>query len=580
MKNINFILFFSAILFSMVSCKVDELPGTKNQALTSGGLEIKNDDTSTVVNGRSVSLKAIINNEQSREITECGVLYSTVQGFSQGQAEKVVALAENITENSFTVNIDNLVDDKTYYYYFYVNHSGGMSMSGESSFEVPAIVSEPLVAFDDNKIIDGTTLYGVVLSDGHNAITAYGVRWSTTEDMANAIEVQGVETETVDGALYYSVDLSNIINEWNNAGNLYFQMYAVNELGKGTSEVKNMERPKNYAKYEIIRLWVTDATTAKMEIKCVSTGVNLTSYGYVVNGTKVELTGEANIAGATQLVELTRLNDGDNKVYIYGVNEDGTSVETNENSRSFSTKILDKYDPTIRYFELDPIKVNDNGVEKYCYFLDRNLGARDAASKTDDKVRVNPTQDEAGWLFQWGRKGDVYEGVGHQMWDSQKQSGAIPITSYGNHYYKFITNGSSPYSWIKFETGQDSKKILTSLWNEDPEGGTHNPCPIGYRVPKSIEMKYFFNEENRGNMKIVAANVSRSASHGGLLYNQGVCYSTCTIYDFKVFKPYVWCITVNSDGSLKFPTGSDTSKTLGLGIFVRPVRVEVIESNQ
>lgn len=572
MKNINFILFFSAILFSMVSCKVDELPGTKNQALTSGGLEVKNDDASTVVNGRSVSLKAIINNEQSREITECGVLYSTVQGFSQGQAEKVVASAENITENSFTVNIDNLVDDKTYYYYFYVNHSGGMSMSGESSFEVPAIVSEPLVAFDDNKIIDGTTLYGVVLSDGHNAITAYGVRWSITEDMANAIEVQGVETETVDGALYYSVDLSSIINEWNNAGNLYFQMYAVNELGKGTSEVKNMERPKNYAKYEIIRLWVTDATTAKMEIKCVSTGVNLTSYGYVVNGTKVELTGEANIAGATQLVELTRLNDGDNKVYIYGVNEDGTSVETNENSRSFSTKILDKYDPTIRYFELDPIEVKDEtkGTVTYYYFLDRNLGAKKAAEITDTAPRTDATQDEAGWLFQWGR-----DGQGHQYWDSEIELNAGPLTSesqFNNHKTKFMAH--SKYTW--FDNSESQKNKLSEFWNREwNNGGNYNPCPTGFYVPSSADLKLFFT--NRDKMKIVVADKFRTARTGTFL--TGTCYWTCQLVTANGrMLAYAWVIENNS-GTLKWPTSGST-KELGQGNFIRPVRVETIESHQ
>lgn len=572
MKNINFILFFSVILFSMVSCKVDELPGTKNQAVTSGGLKVENDDASTVVNGRSVSLKAIINNEQSREITECGVLYSTVQGFSQGQAEKVVASAENITENSFTVNIDNLVDDKTYYYYFYVNHSGGLSMSGESSFEVPAIEDVPLVVFDENKVIDGTTLYGVVLSNGHKELIEYGVQWSTTENMTNPQKVQGVQTEIVDGALYYSVDLSTIIDAWNSAGELYFQMYAVNELGKGTSEVKKMPHPKIYAKYEVTRLWVTDATTAKMEIKCVATGENLTSYGYVINGTMVELNNGTMAVGATEVIEMTGLNDGDNKVYIYGVNKDGTSVETSENSRIFSTKILDKYDPTIRYFELDPIKVEnaDEGTVTYYYFLDRNLGAKEAAETTDTAPRTDAKQDEAGWLFQWGR-----DGQGHQYWDSEVENEAGPLTSesqFNNHKTKFMAH--SRYTW--FDNSESQKDKLYEFWNREwNNGGNYNPCPSGYYVPSSADLILFFDNKDR--MKIVVADKFRTASKG--LLSAGTCYWTSQLVTSSGrMLAYAWVIESNS-GTLKWPT-SGSPKELGQGNFIRPVRVDVLKINK
>lgn len=564
-------------LLSLIACKEDALPGSKNQSVVSGGLEVKNEADRVVVDGRTATLYGVINNEQNREIVECGVYYSTVQGFSEGQAQKVVAAS--VEGSSFSVAVDQLLDGRTYYYYFYVRHSGGLSLSEEVSFEVPEIISEPLVAFDENQRIDGTTLYGVVLSDGHKEVTEIGVEYSATEDMAGAKPLSGVLSEEVEGAKYYKVDAFSIFDEWIAAEFYYFRMYAKNEIGTGYSDVMKIVRPKKYAQYKITRLWVTAATTAKMEIKCVDAGIGeVTKCGYNLNGSTVDLTGEdlPLQAGSSKVLEINNLKDGDNKIFIYGENADGISVETNENSRSFTTKILDKYDSNIRYFELDPILVTEGTLKKYCYFLDRNLGAKQAAEKTDVTARKNPTQDEAGWLFQWGRNGKMHNGVGHQTWTSEKSGGPIPLSSYGNHYYKFIVNGSSPYIWIKFDKEDDKKKVLTSLWNETPEGGDNNPCPVGYRVPKSPELKAFFAAENRENMKIVAANVARSASSGSLLTNQGVSYVTCMISDFVNGKPYVWCIKVNDDGSLVFPTGSSTDKYLGLGMFVRPVRIEEV----
>lgn len=576
MSYIKLVFYIVVSLLAVVSCKEDPLPVSKNQAVISGGLEVRNDVDRVSVTGRTATLFAVVDNEQNREITECGVYYSTIQDFSEGQAQKVVA--ESSDGKEFSVTIDRLIDGKTYYYYFYVRHSGGLSLSEESSFKVPEIISEPLVAFDENSIVDGTTLYGVILSDGHKEITEIGIEWSLSESMENPGIIEGSIENLIkeDDSYYFNIDAESISETWIDNEILYFKIYAKNEEGTGYSDVMKIVRPKKYAQYKITRLWVTDATTAKMEIKCIDQGIGeITGCGYSINGNKVDLTGDELplSPGDKKVIVVTDLKDGDNKIFIYGVNSDGISVETKENSRSFSTKILDKYDSSIRYFELDPIVVDGF----YCYFLDRNLGARKAADKTDEMVRVDPTEDEVGWLFQWGRKGTMHNGVGHQSWKSENSAGPIPISSYGNHYYKFITNGSSPYQWIKFNEGEDEKTVLTSLWNEKADGGEYNPCPVGYRVPKSSELKSFFNEENRVNMKIVAANVTKSATSGKLLDTQGVCYVTCMLQSYKSpYHPYVWVIKVNNDGTLVYPTGSSTDKFLGLGMFVRPVRVEAI----
>lgn len=560
-----------ACLLSLIACKEDALPGSKNQSVVSGGLEVKNEADRVVVDGRTATLYGVINNEQNREIVECGVYYSTVQGFSEGQAQKV--MAASVEGSAFSVAVDQLLDGRTYYYYFYVRHSGGLSLSEEASFEVPEIISEPLVAFDENQRIDGTTLYGVVLSDGHKEVTKYGVEWSVSENMENPAVIEGENLFKEDGSYYFSVDAESIVSEWAAKGELYFRMFATNEINTGYSKVMKISRPKVLPKYAITKLWITGETTAKMEIRCVVPGAGLSAYGYVVNdGEQTMLSGGAVEAGQVEIVELTGLKDGENKVFVFGVNEDGTSLENSSNNRSFTTKIIDKYDSNIRYFELEPIEVEENGVTKYCYFLDRNLGAKNAAQNTDEEVRTDATEEDAGGLFQWGRNGrkNRNTGIGHQNWNSETSpigAAATLSTVETNHYYKFITSKTNDKSGSWIVNSLSDMDMLNELWNDSQNGGSQNPCPSGYRVPTSAELKGFFL--NKENMKIVLANKLRSVNGGAVSPGRTFFWSCKLREEGQYIKAYAW---IYQNG---WPT-SGSSTNIGTGCFIRPVRVEVV----
>ena len=96
-------------------------------------------------------------------------------------------------------------------------------------------------------------------------------------------------------------------------------------------------------------------------------------------------------------------------------------------------------------------------------WMDRNLGASQVATSSTDSSAY-------GDLYQWGRFGD-----GHQCRNSGTTSTLSITDSPGNA--NFILT-SYPHDW---RTTQNN-----NLWQGI--NGINNPCPIGFRIPTSVEL--------------------------------------------------------------------------------------------
>ena len=546
MKKIFYLLFL--VIFVFTGCKVDKIE-SNNDATSTGGLEVSLDKIETVA-FNDATVKAQINNTMSREIHECGVLYSDVPFFSLGQAKKIKA--ESFGETDFSVNINGLTDGVTYYFRFYVNHSAGVSMSSlseDSKFVTPLNYRVPELLILSPESINERQIEAEVVHDGHYTLTEFGAYYSVMSDMSNSVKIVANTVEQEDGVWKYVVDLptEDIIPQ---NSTFYCQAYSINEKGEGRSEIKEikLERAKQYPSFEIIQVKIISKTEAELSAKVLSQGYDaITEYGYYINGSKVKV-GDAIAEGETFTAIISGLTMGkDNTLYPYGINSDGETKQPAE-LYTFYTGIPDKFDPSIVYLELPAIEKDG---KKY-YFLDRNLGAR-AAYETGD----GPTDmQEAGWVFQWGRNAD-----GHQLWSSKVKAITAPIDVYPipEEYVGFYLSNKSSYDWI----GKITEPPYTTLWDNSPSGGINNPCPEGYRVPTRDELKILF--ENKDKLKVVNPGIFRAASDG-TKRTGNACYWSCEVNQTKgKVSAYQYVI----------PTAAVAeNSSSGQGNFIRAVRVE------
>ena len=166
MKKIKSVLMLLLIVF-VASCRVDSLQDIGENQIISGGLSVDFDKVKGVqmientLTYDGVELLAKIENTRNQSIEEYGVYFSTIENFSLGQASKVEAsnlgTLGGFDETYFSNNLSNLNDKMTYYFRFYVKHSGGLSLSdlqSDASFttKINYRVPETLILSEDKKI--------------------------------------------------------------------------------------------------------------------------------------------------------------------------------------------------------------------------------------------------------------------------------------------------------------------------------------------------------------------------------------------------------------------------------------------
>lgn len=157
-------------------------------------------------------------------------------------------------------------------------------------------------------------------------------------------------------------------------------------------------------------------------------------------------------------------------------------------------------------------------------WMDRNLGAsRAATSQTDTQAY--------GDLYQWGRGAD-----GHQKRNSINTSITSNTDSPGHG--NFIVSGK--YSETDWRMPQNN-----NLWQG--MNGVNNPCPIGYRIPTSIEwwneLKSWTSNDSDGAfsspLKLPMAG-SRVASNGtqDVIFLHGWYWSS--LIENSSYAPYIY----------------------------------------
>ena len=552
-KTISIAYTLLMIIFIAIGCREDNI-WVNDDAQTIGGVSVafSEDGASILAESltfNSAEVKATIKNEMSREIEECGAYYSTIPGFSIGQAQKVVG---NVMDNqSFIVKLAELKDGTTYYFRFYVKHSGGLSYSALTSknqFQTKLNYRVPDVEMTSASSIYEKIVEAKVVHNGYYDITECGIYYGESVDQMK--KLKATSEKVVDGVYTFKVAMA--AEELVQDKPYYFKAYAVNQLGEGVSVAKQivLERAREYPVLSVVKIQVLSRTSAKMIAKVETTGFDaIKEYGYYLNGKKVLVqTGSLN-GGETFEVEINNLVMGrENAIYPYAVNSDGESREIEPTL--FYTGIIGKNeaDKNLVYLELPPIMSNG----KSYYFLDRNLGAQAAHDTGDDPS--DGTQ--AGWVFQWGRDAD-----GHQLWAAPAIAFAGGSAQYplaDQYKGKFIGNATT-YVWIQKIT----QPSYLTFWTNASDGGINNPCPEGFRVPTIDEIKLLF--ANKPAMKVVDPKVFRAASDGGKRVGDAQ-YWTCSV-DPANAKVAAWQIRIK-DGVSALGSSS------GQGNFIRCVRVE------
>jgi len=145
-----------------------------------------------------------------------------------------------------------------------------------------------------------------------------------------------------------------------------------------------------------------------------------------------------------------------------------------------------------------PVKtVDGNWLTFMCY----NLGAAESVkslSPTEQAAYTAPL-DEYGYCYQWGRKTDGHQaryGQSYPSNNTNEESGVVSnpnlddngqvVSTFTAAYGKFIKNNSD-ITYYDWRSPQDS-----TLWYNN--GKTANdPCPQGWRVPTTIEMRSIMN---------------------------------------------------------------------------------------
>jgi uncharacterized protein (TIGR02145 family) len=156
-------------------------------------------------------------------------------------------------------------------------------------------------------------------------------------------------------------------------------------------------------------------------------------------------------------------------------------------------------------------------------WMDRNLGANQAATSSDDS-------EAYGDLFQWGRAGD-----GHQCRDSEITNGPVASGIEDNDFIK------SDGDWLSTSDG--------TRWTDDGNKGNHDPCPDGFRIPTQAEWAAEANQNNWGGATDVFNSVLK-LTLGGKRESDCNEFGSCSDVSINNLNTgYYWSSTVDGDQS-------------------------------
>lgn len=516
------LIYLLSVIGIVSACGESELTLSQQQAVVAGNVKVESELSEAgkqrmeqTLGYHSVELVGNVSNPDGVEISSYGVLLSEVPYFSLSQAVEYVGESlggvEGFSENDYLVKLGGLKDEVTYYFRFFVKHAKGISYSEymeENTFKTVKHPRVPETKILTEDYIDILEVKANIEHDGHFAVTECGIYFGLSEDALNTKLKASNVPVIVDHQGEYAVSMGGY---GLNVGDFFYcQPYAINEKGEGKGEIVKLkvEKAKAYAKLEIVDRKVY-RNKVVLSVTVSSVGDHyMKEYGYYDTNT-----GNRHVI-ANNLTEQTSPKKGDNlevvfdnlkmgekhSIYMYAVNaEDEESLEPDE-YYEFMAGIQGKNedDKDIIYLELNPIESNG---KKY-YILDRNLGA----SGVYETGSAPEKPEDLGWLLQHGRKAD-----GHQLYNSKvvqkaASGGSFQTLEEAGNYVDFIGNSTS-WAWLNPNVHESEK-----LWTDSEDGGKHNPCPIGYRIPIKSELNLM--NEHKDQLKFGTNYRWRTASSG------------------------------------------------------------------
>lgn len=478
-----------AVLAAGAACSaVEETDG-------GGVVSVSTSENAVSVTSSGATVNAVIFGDAG-SVTDRGVFWSVETGFDVGAAEKTSA--ESLSGSAFSVTLTDLQAETTYYARAYAETADGISTGEEISFTTlaagaQAVLPELRIPEVSDISPESATVSSAVEVTEAAGVSERGICYSTEpEPTVDDTRIPDAES----GFGEFSVSLENLTD----GTTYYVRAYAVSPAGVAYSgEVSFTARfvPKApVVAFVSEKVGNIDFTTASVTIRIVDNGGEAPSeYGVaygtdpdnldqVYNETANAIDGEGNA-----VIDITGLEE--NTTYYIkarAVNSSGTGLS--DDILHFHTAI-DGGDG-LKYYVMDPISVTVDGVAVELEFLDRNLGAKRVAESKDD-------YEAYGWMFQWGRRADGHQKV---TWTSAS-TGSFDLGFAANSEApedRTTEDGSPVYyasgesDWVldpNKATAEDTR--LNWYWGakeEDPlysTGGTNNPCPEGFRVPKAIE---------------------------------------------------------------------------------------------
>jgi hypothetical protein len=169
------------LVFLMLSCRkwnLSKVPTVKTQS-------------STNVKYYSATINGTIIEDGGAEVTDRGFCWSTIPNPKlQSDSSRSVGAGND----SFSIEILNLVDGKKYYYRAYATNAVGTSYGDEIDFSTTKVSPSLLTSPISDISISGASCGGNVTDDGGTPITARGVVWSTSQGPTVSLT-----TKTTDG---------------------------------------------------------------------------------------------------------------------------------------------------------------------------------------------------------------------------------------------------------------------------------------------------------------------------------------------------------------------------------------------
>jgi hypothetical protein len=509
-------------------------------------------DLSAVVSETSVTISGTF----TGKVTAAGVIIDDNSDFSSSNTYKAV-----ISENKFTVTVNNLTREKKYYCKAYISNTFVNVESSSVSFEIGKLITESIVITSDVTSITNTTATcgGNVTSDGGADVTARGVVWSTSQNPTVSLT-----TKTSDGT--GTGEFTSSITGLTPGTTYYVRAYATNSQGTAYGAQKTFTTLVNESDYSSL------STSGTSNCYIVSTS-GLYSFDATVigNGAAGLL---PDIAQSDKLFHTESVSISPLSAQILWQDVDGlvsgVRMSSDKSKVLFSTSaskgnaliaVYDNADPTA-----DGAKIlwswhiwctgapsthkYINRANREFTVLDRNLGATaaDYGSGTDAEYLAT-----YGLFYQWGRKDPFSRNDSHLSKEATSSSNGT-IANTVSHPTIFYYNSSNPYDWFYGSSRNNylwgnpygyNYNSTVPYYSDGTASGTvvlpkksvYDPCPPGYMVATKDMWTRFTTTGNNTNTSS-EFNVDGSFSKGWRFYYAADKSGSTAWYPASGFRDY------------------------------------------